>query len=106
MWIWKLSALAMLASRSTRIYDNVWILADSSPLNSKIQRGFANYEKNTGNVHPNFVRGAIQRRDGGTGTVALKDDNSELWEGEITVGTPAVTFKGKHSSLRSYIMSS
>ncbi|KAF7978613.1 hypothetical protein HWV62_45354 [Athelia sp. TMB] len=57
---------------------------------AKIQRGFAAYEKNTGSKHP-LANGASPARRA-TGNDALTDDNSELWYGSISVGTPAKTF--------------
>ncbi|KIP07065.1 hypothetical protein PHLGIDRAFT_513210, partial [Phlebiopsis gigantea 11061_1 CR5-6] len=72
---------------------------------SKYQNGFAAYKANTGETHPldvipdssddsdsdsddgTFVRRAT------TGVVALTDDNDgELWQGPLTIGTPAKTF--------------
>ncbi|EIW85948.1 acid protease [Coniophora puteana RWD-64-598 SS2] len=58
-------------------------------VNAKYERGFANYEKNTGNAHP-FAKAGDSKR--ATGTDALTDDNSELWYGKISVGTPAVNY--------------
>ncbi|KAL5487632.1 hypothetical protein ACEPAI_5740 [Sanghuangporus weigelae] len=58
----------------------------------KIARGFANYEKNTGKVHPNYRNTTTTTRKRDTGTVALTDDDNELWQGNIQVGTPPVQF--------------
>lgn len=57
-------------------------------LSSKILRGFANYEQNTGSKHPSALN---ELRKRGTGD-PLTDANSELWYGGISVGTPAVSF--------------
>jgi cathepsin D len=60
--------------------------------NSKLQRGFNNFEKNTGAPHSRARK--LQKR--ATGTVPLTDDfDGSLWQGAITVGTPPVTFTGK-----------
>lgn len=55
---------------------------------AKVQKGFAAYERNTGKPHPNAKRSAKRA----TGNDALTDDNSELWYGSISIGTPAKTF--------------
>ena len=58
---------------------------------SKVARGFENFEKNTGSAHPAAKK--VQKR--ATGNVPLTDDeDGELWQGAISVGTPAVTFTG------------
>ncbi|KIJ66833.1 hypothetical protein HYDPIDRAFT_85774 [Hydnomerulius pinastri MD-312] len=56
---------------------------------AKIMRGLYAFEKNTGASHPAVIRGAQKR---GSGSVALTDDESNLWYGEISVGTPAQSF--------------
>ena len=59
---------------------------------SKLQRGFENFEKNTGAPHPRAHK--LKKR--ATGTVQLTDDeDGALWQGGITVGTPPVAFTGK-----------
>ncbi|KAH8118711.1 acid protease [Phellopilus nigrolimitatus] len=55
----------------------------------KIKLGFANYEKNVGKAHPNY-NSTISKRS--TSSVPLTDDNSQLWQGSVTVGTPAKTY--------------
>ncbi|KAF8433778.1 acid protease [Boletus edulis BED1] len=55
---------------------------------AKIRRGFTNYEKNTGMKHPSDV-GGVERRGAGE---SLTNDQSQLWYGSISVGTPAVPF--------------
>lgn len=66
----------------------------SDIISSKIHRGLDNFEKNTGTTHPSVVK-RVGKRDGKGDP--LTDDNSVLWYGEISVGTPAETFKGKFS---------
>ncbi|KAF8897319.1 acid protease [Infundibulicybe gibba] len=56
---------------------------------NKIHRGFRAFEKNTGSSHPNDLKKLSGRA---TGADALTDDQGELWQGSISVGTPAVTF--------------
>ena len=58
---------------------------------SKIHHGFANFEKNTGTMHPSAIKGVGKRRVGDT----LTDNNNELWYGTISVGTPAKSFTGE-----------
>ncbi|VDB98852.1 unnamed protein product [Peniophora sp. CBMAI 1063] len=58
---------------------------------AKIQRGLANYERNTGNTHPlakSFK--STQKRD--TGADPLTDVSAELWYGTISVGTPSTDY--------------
>jgi cathepsin D len=55
--------------------------------------GMAAYEKNTGKPHP--LSGGIKTSSKrATGSDWLTDDNSELWYGSISVGTPPVSFTG------------
>ncbi|KAF4602317.1 hypothetical protein EYR40_005522 [Pleurotus pulmonarius] len=56
---------------------------------SKLNRGFAAFEKNTGTIHPNDIRNVTKRA---TGADPLTDDQEVLWQGAISVGTPAKTF--------------
>ena len=60
---------------------------------SKIRQGFENYEKNTGKTHPSATR-EVEKRGAGT---PLTDDNSQLWYGSISVGTPSESFTGGFS---------
>lgn len=83
--------------RTFCIFVNNLYCADLNPY-SKIQRGFDNYEKNTGSKHPNWVQGAVQKR-ASTGKVTLTDEQEELWQGNIKVGTPAVTFSSAYCLL-------
>ncbi|KAG6373237.1 Asp-domain-containing protein [Boletus reticuloceps] len=55
---------------------------------AKIRQGFTTYEKNTGMKHPSDV-GGVERRGAGE---PLTDDQSQLWYGSISVGTPAQSF--------------
>ncbi|KAL5527872.1 hypothetical protein ACEPAG_6673 [Sanghuangporus baumii] len=66
----------------------------------KIARGFANFENNTGALHPND-NGVLRKRlaeelrlaKRKTGLDPLTDDlDGELWQGNINIGTPANTF--------------
>ncbi|TFY81196.1 hypothetical protein EWM64_g2817 [Hericium alpestre] len=54
---------------------------------AKIQRGFENYEKNTGAAHP--LAASLKHKKRATGADALTDDEAQLWYGSISVGTPA-----------------
>jgi cathepsin D len=58
---------------------------------SKINRGFAAFQKNTGQLHPSQSQ-TIQAR--ATGADPLTDDDQELWQGTISVGSPAEQFTG------------
>ena len=61
---------------------------------NKIQRGFVNYEKNTGQKHP--LAGSSNSKRA-TGKDSLTDDSSQLWYGKINVGSPAVEYTGKNN---------
>ncbi|KAL0949545.1 hypothetical protein HGRIS_009594 [Hohenbuehelia grisea] len=64
-----------------------------SRVQRKLERGFANFERNTGEIHPNDFRNstaAASKR--ATGADPLTDDDEELWQGAISVGTPAKRF--------------
>jgi cathepsin D len=52
------------------------------------------YERNTGKQHP--LSGGIKtsRKRDNTGSDQLTDDDSELWYGTISIGTPPVQFTG------------
>ena len=63
-------------------------------IRSKVTRGFRNYQQNTGAPHPAALNGT-QIQSCKTGADILTDDNSLLWYGDISVGTPANTFTGK-----------
>ncbi|KAH9984825.1 acid protease [Russula vinacea] len=54
---------------------------------TKIRRGMAAYERNTGKQHP--LSFCEQDK---TGSVQLTDDDSDLWYGNISIGTPPVQF--------------
>ncbi|TFY69453.1 hypothetical protein EVG20_g3167 [Dentipellis fragilis] len=61
----------------------------------KIQRGFRAFERNTGAKHPSDTA-SIKKR--ATGADPLTDDEGELWQGTISVGSPAKTFTGENFS--------
>lgn len=65
---------------------------------AKIQRGFAAYQKNTGQRHPLAPQSDNAKRD--TGKDALTDDDSQLWYGKISVGTPATEYTGTNLPLK------
>ncbi|EJD01643.1 acid protease [Fomitiporia mediterranea MF3/22] len=76
-------------------------VADVNALNThlnnvraKIARGFASFQSNTGSAHPNDDGGLAKRlQKRKTGKDPLTDDfDGELWQGSISVGTPANTF--------------
>ncbi|KAI0037915.1 acid protease, partial [Auriscalpium vulgare] len=56
---------------------------------AKIHRGFENYERNTGKVHPSARN--LKKRATSAGD-PLTDDDAELWYGTISVGTPAKSY--------------
>jgi hypothetical protein len=68
-------------------FDSLTYISDS-----KILRGFAIYEQNTGTPHP-LAGPTIHKR--ATGADPLTDDAGYgLWQGSVAVGTPAVTYTG------------
>lgn len=77
-----------------------FLIPNTKPfLNSKISRGFTAFSNNTGSAHPNddgslHKRVELQKlRKRKTGKDQLTDDlDGELWQGAISVGTPANTF--------------
>ncbi|KAI0064447.1 acid protease [Artomyces pyxidatus] len=58
---------------------------------AKIEKGFATYQRNKGEVHSlaSGIKNSVKR---GTGSDTLTDDNAQLWYGTIEVGTPPVQF--------------
>ncbi|KAJ3829455.1 acid protease [Lentinula raphanica] len=66
---------------------------------SKLARGFSAFQKNTGRAHPSDTQDLAQlasSRKRATGADPLTDDeDGALWQGGISVGTPAVDFTGK-----------
>lgn len=73
----------------------------------KIARGFANFQANTGKVHPNdngfrpakrsVQNRGVPKRDvekRASGRIQLTDDDLELWQGGVAVGTPLRSFTG------------
>ncbi|EGO03508.1 hypothetical protein SERLA73DRAFT_175015 [Serpula lacrymans var. lacrymans S7.3] len=61
-------------------------------LERKYQRGFDAFERNTGARHPlaPVLSTVVSKR--GSGAVPLTDENAQLWQGSIKVGTPAKQF--------------
>jgi len=64
---------------------------------AKIARGFENFEKNTGTTHPNdngsLRKMKLKKTKRATGKDALTDDlDGDLWQGAVSVGTPANSF--------------
>ncbi|KAI0032960.1 acid protease [Vararia minispora EC-137] len=80
------------AFRADGTVDRTALRASIKSSVTKIQRGFATYERNTGAAHPlaKAVK-PIQKR-ATQGGITLTDDAQELWYGTISVGTPAKKF--------------
>ncbi|KAF8265089.1 acid protease [Lactarius quietus] len=57
---------------------------------AKMQRGFSAFRGRTGSAHPSASR--LKRSTKRDSDVPLTNDNSQLWYGSITVGTPPQTF--------------
>lgn len=76
--------------------DAQWSLIDYTC--RKIENGFVAYEASTGKPHPLTVfpdsdDDSLARRATTKGSVPLTDDNNgELWQGALTIGTPSRTF--------------
>jgi len=60
-------------------------------LQDKYAQTLSAYQKNMGSAHPSARTSSSKRQAGGTGSDPLKDDNAELWYGEITVGSTKFT---------------
>ena len=58
-----------------------------------MQRGFEAFERNTGSAHPSAFQ--LKRENKRGEGDPLTDDSAQFWYGNITVGTPAVTYTGK-----------
>ncbi|KAI0058619.1 acid protease [Artomyces pyxidatus] len=58
---------------------------------AKIQKGFAAYNANTGEVHP-LASGIVASAKRATGSDALTDDEAQLWYGTVEIGTPPHKF--------------
>ncbi|KAF8553168.1 acid protease [Imleria badia] len=89
----KIGIAIPITKRSSLVNDDKSINADAlkshvASIKAKIRHGFTNFEQNTGTRHPSAVKGDGKRGAGD----ALTDDNSELWYGTISVGTPAESF--------------
>lgn len=72
---------------------NCMLMLTPMPYYRKIARGFTNFKQNTGSTHPSD-KGTLAKR--ATGADSLTDDGGDLWQGGISVGTPAVAFTGEH----------
>ena len=77
-----------------------WAKVDAhmSSLRAKYAKSMANYEKNTGKVHPQkrelSAEALSKRAKRGTGSVGLTDQQQgELWTGTMAYGTPAQSFQ-------------
>ncbi|KII95874.1 hypothetical protein PLICRDRAFT_170473 [Plicaturopsis crispa FD-325 SS-3] len=57
---------------------------------SKLQNGFEAFEKNTGAPHPSHTNRLSKRA--APRPISLTDEDQNLWEGSISVGTPPQTF--------------
>ena len=81
---------------STRAYVSFFLYLTSTQtlLRSKVLRGLSNFHKNTGVPHPSVSKGAQKRA---SAAEQLTDDNSQLWFGSITAGSPPNTFTGELS---------
>ncbi|KAH7904283.1 aspartic peptidase domain-containing protein [Hygrophoropsis aurantiaca] len=69
--------------------------AHAEDIKAKYLNGFDRYKQNTGSRHPSAPRRRARKRD--TGSESLNYFNSEqlgteMWYGEISVGTPAQTY--------------
>lgn len=72
-----------------------WAKVDAhlNNLRAKYAASFANFEKNTGKVHPSKRDLPEHLAKRATGSVSLTDQQGgELWSGNIAFGTPAQTF--------------
>lgn len=70
-----------------------------SCLHSKILHTLSMFEGNTGAPHPSAKSRTFPEMSSNvsvsSGTVALQNDNNELWKGDISIGTPPKTFTSK-----------
>lgn len=67
--------------------------AHMNGLRAKYQKSLANFEKNTGKVHPSKCDLPEHLAKRATGSVGLTDQqNGELWTGTMAYGTPAQSF--------------
>ncbi|SPO19701.1 related to pepsin precursor (aspartate protease) [Ustilago trichophora] len=67
--------------------------AHMNGLRAKYQKSLANFEKNTGKVHPSKRDLPEHLAKRATGSVGLTDQqNGELWTGTMAYGTPAQSF--------------
>ncbi|SNX81364.1 related to pepsin precursor (aspartate protease) [Melanopsichium pennsylvanicum] len=85
---------ANLKVAGTEQIDWAKVDAHMNSLRAKYQKSLANFEKNTGKVHPSkrdLPEHLVKRA---TGTVGLTDQQGgELWTGTMAYGTPAQSFQ-------------
>ncbi|KII95873.1 hypothetical protein PLICRDRAFT_170472 [Plicaturopsis crispa FD-325 SS-3] len=76
-------------------FDSKLYNAHISHIQSKFRRGLDAYERNTGSVHPSDSMRpspSITKR-AGSGSDPLLDFSNQLWSGNISVGTPPVSYR-------------
>ncbi|GAC96622.1 endopeptidase [Pseudozyma hubeiensis SY62] len=89
----EISKRATLTKAGTSEIDWTKVDAHMSSLRAKYAKNFANYEKNTGKVHPQKRELPEHLAKRATGTVSLTDQQGgELWTGTMAYGTPAQSF--------------
>lgn len=87
-----ISKRATLTKAGTNQVDWTKVDAHMQSLRAKYAKSLANFEKNTGKVHP-LKRETSELFKRATGTVGLTDQqNGELWTGTMAYGTPAQSF--------------
>lgn len=84
---------ANLKVEGTDKIDWVKVDAHMNRLRAKYQKSLANFEKNTGKVHPSKRELPEELAKRATGSVGLTDQQGgELWTGTMAYGTPAQSF--------------
>ena len=63
----------------------------------KVSRGFDAFESNTGAKHPLDTGSRLSKRATGADPLT-DDDDGELWQGAVSVGSPAKGFTGMSST--------
>ncbi|KAF9220374.1 acid protease [Gyrodon lividus] len=58
----------------------------------KFLRGFDSFGKNTGASHPSAVKRTRKRASGGLPLIPTTAEDSDLWFGTISIGTPPLTY--------------
>ncbi|KIK65519.1 hypothetical protein GYMLUDRAFT_94161 [Collybiopsis luxurians FD-317 M1] len=87
-----------LGKRNSKLVDDNGVVCTSSLRNevaktkSKLARGFSAFQRDTGSSHPSDTKNLANLSKRATGADALTDDGGSLWQGDISVGTPPVTF--------------